>query len=232
MLDLHPIIRLTSALLLVGAIFLTKSMSGIVGCYLLVIILIMYSQVIKKHLRFVFYVSLPMLLALLIMWGWIVDIHKVPEPFTNGVTYAFFAWLRIISWGGVLQFVFIPLVEKPAYLRSFFDKTRLNGKFGILIIASIVFLPEMQRRLYQIIDARHAQGKQLSGLKGLIDLPTILMPLISSLLDSASKRAELWSHRGVLETGKGVRQDIVYSDTLSTILFLSTLVLCTVLVLA
>ena len=38
----------------------------------------------------------------------------------------------------------------------------------------------------------------MRGLRGLYDLPGLLMPLVSSLLDAALQRAELWSHRGVL----------------------------------
>jgi len=211
MLSVDPIIRLVSAMLIVVTIFLTKSVLGLLLIYSLVLILLLSSRVILNHFRFVFYVTMPMLLALIILWGLIIDNRQIPLSNVSGIEYALFLWLRILSWGGVLQFLFLPLVEMPSHLNEFLRRAGLSGSFGTLIIASIIFLPEMRRRLSQIVDARRAQGIPLRGLKGVKDIPTLLMPLIASLLDSAAKRSELWSHRGILETVRGSEVDFFYS---------------------
>ena len=226
MLLLHPIIRLLSALLILIAIFLTSSIVELALVYTPVILLVLVSRVSLNHIRFIAYVTVPMLLALLLVWGWALGSRQVPIPHKSGVEYAFFLWLRIVSWGGVLQFLFVPLARQPFQLKGFLDHTGLSGLLGTLIIASIVFLPEMRRRMGQIIDARRAQGCSVRGLKGLKDLPTLLMPLISSLLDSAAKRAELWSHRGLLTPGRGPSLEVAYSVPLSGFVFVCALATC------
>lgn len=226
MLHLHPIIRLLSALLIVVAIFLARSMAGLILVYSFVILLLLVSRVSLNHFRFVAYVTMPILLALVVLWGWVIDSQQVPFSYKTGVNYALFLWLRIVSWGGMLQFLFLPLIEHPSHLKSFLDRTGLRGVFGILIITSIIFLPEMRRRLGQIIDARHAQGNSLRGLKGLKDLPSLLMPLVSSILDSAAKRAELWSHRGILESGRGASREIAYNIPLSAFFLMYAFASC------
>lgn len=228
MLYIHPFSRLSSAILIVLAIFLAKSLAALISVYACVVMLVFLSRIGRSHFRFVAVVSLPLLFSLLFVWGWVIDPHKMPisQQAGSGINYALFLWLRIVAWSGVLQFLFVPLVEKPSHLKGFLDCTGLGGLLGTLIIASIIFLPEMHRRVGQIIDARKAQGNPLCGLKGLRDIPTLLMPLLSSLLDSASKRAELWSHRGILVKGRGSSSVIAYSHPLSVFIFLFAFTSC------
>lgn len=223
MLRIHPIIRLLSTALLVVTTFLTRSLIEVIIVYTTILLLVILSRVTLKHLRFVTYVSLPILLSLLILWGWIIDSHQIALSNTSGTEYALFLWMRIISWGGLLQFLFIPLVEEPSHLIDFLKHVGIKGSYGILVIASIVFLPEMRRRLTQIIDARRAQGHSLRGLKAIIELPTILLPLISSLIDSAIKRAEFWSHRGIMESDKSTGVECLYSSLQSVFLLILAL---------
>ncbi len=228
MLSVHPISRLASALLIILAIFLAKSLTALISVYAFVVLAVLASRVGLTYVRFIAFVSMPLLLSLLVVWGWVIDPHKMPlsHQAESGVNYAFFLWLRIAAWGGVLQFLFVPLVEHPSYLKGFLERTGLGGVSGTLIIAAIVFLPEMRRRIGQIIDARNAQGTPLRGLKGVRDVPTLLMPLLSSLLDTAAKRAELWSHRGLLAEGRGKSRELAYNRLLSTFLFLFALASC------
>jgi energy-coupling factor transporter transmembrane protein EcfT len=198
MLSVAPIPRLLSAVLFIAAIFGTHTLLAMTSIYVLVLAAVAACGVGKSHLRFIILVTGPLLIALLIVWGWVVDARQVPSPH-NGFGYAVLTWLKIVACGGVLQCLFLPLVEQPAHLRGFLERTGLSGSFGTLIVSAIVFLPEVRRRLAIILDARKAQGYRVTGLSGLLAIPTVLMPLVSSLLDSATKRAELWSHRGVLQ---------------------------------
>lgn len=199
MLLLHPIARLVCALLFVAAIFAAKTLLAISLVYLAVLFVVIASHVGTNHLRFVAFVTLPLLLALVVVWGWVVDPLQIPASHQSGFTYALFTWLRIVACGGALQFLFLPLIESPIQLKQFLERTGLSGSVGTLIVTSIVFLPEVRRRFLRIVDARKVQGNVVSGLRGLRELPTLLMPLVSSLLESATTRAELWSHRGILD---------------------------------
>jgi energy-coupling factor transporter transmembrane protein EcfT len=202
MLTVPPIARLLSAALFIAGIFVARTLLSMTLIYVLVLIGVVACRVGKPHLRFVIFVTGPLLLALLIVWGWVIDPRQIPVPH-SGPSYAAFTWLKIIACGGILQCLFLPLVEHPAELRGFLERTGLSGSFGTLIMSAIVFLPEVRRRLAIIIDARKSQGYPVSGLSGMLALPATLMPLVSSLLDSATKRAELWSHRGVLQRRTG-----------------------------
>jgi len=178
------------------------------------------------HLRFVTFISTPLLVALLFIWGVIAAANHVPPPHHSGVDYAVFSWLRIVVCAGALQCLLVPLIEQPSHLKLFLEKSGLAGSLGTLIVASIIFLPEVRRRLRQIIDARRAQGYSLSGLRGIRDLPTLLMPLVSSLLDSATKRAEFWSHRGVLERTQFKGSPYSYSTQPSALALVLTIATC------
>lgn len=221
MLCINPIVRLISAMLMVISIYLAKSILVLITVYCYVLFLATLSRYIKKHLKFVFFVTSPIFLALLLVWVMAIDPKLIPIGHDNGIEYSLFLWLRIVSWGGILQFLFLPLVDQPLHLKHFLNRNGVSSLLSMLIIYSIIFLPEMHRRLKQIIDARRAQGYQLNGLTGLRELPAILMPLISSLLDSAIKRSELWSHRNLLEAGK-TSQEILYSVKASCLFFLTT----------
>ena len=140
---------------------------------------------------------MPLLVSLLLLWGLALQ-GRTPPSQSSGVAYALFCWLRIVISGAVLQWLLLPPIQQPAYLKGFLRATGLGGAIGLLIVASITFLPEVRRRIARIVDARHAQGHSTRGLEGLRDLPHLLMPLVSSLLDAALHRADFWTHRGVL----------------------------------
>lgn len=226
MLRLHPVIRLASALLIVAAVFFAASITNLVFVYTAVILSLMAARLLVEHLRFVGLVTAPLLIALLLVWGWVMDPVEIPPPHHTGVAYAFFLWLRIVACGGALQFLFLPLVEQPTRLRDFLCRTGLEGSIGTLILTAIIFLPEMSRRLGRIIDARRAQGHALTGLQGLRELPTLLMPLVSTLLDSATKRAELWSHRGLLVRPPNAGREADYSHPLGVLTLSVVLTVC------
>lgn len=199
MFRLHPVARLLSALIIVVAVFASGNLAALGLVYMYVIVAVLAADVVVSHAKFAVFISFPILLALLLVWGWAVNPDKVPLPHASGISYAIFCWLRIVACGGVLQALFLPLVEKPSHLTTFLKATGMSGPLGTLIVSAIVFIPEIKHRLDRIIDARRAQGHEVSGIRGIMQLPGMLMPLVSSLLDSASKRAELWSHRGVLD---------------------------------
>lgn len=215
MLRLHALIRLISVILIVVAVFLSESITTLLPLYALVLTAVLMSNVSANHLRFVFFITTPLLIALLLVWGWLIEAGQVPYPHQSGIHYAFFLWLRVVACGGMLQCLFAPLIEQPAYLKSFLERIGSGVALSTLILSAITFLPEIRRRVNRIIDARRAQGHSLRGLKGLIELPALLMPLVSSLLDSAVQRAELWSHRGILEKDHSTSQEIDYSLPLS-----------------
>lgn len=223
MLRLHSVIRLISVLLIVAAVFLSESITTLLPIYAVVLTAALVSNVSVSHIRFIIFITTPLLIALLVVWGWLIEARQVPLPHQSGIYYAFFLWLRVIACGGLLQCLFIPLIEQPAHLKEFLERIGTGVALSTLILSSITFLPEIRRRVGRITDARRAQGQSLNGLKGLKELPMLLMPLVSSLLDSASQRSELWAHRGILERGHNVNREINFSSPLSMLVLVVAL---------
>lgn len=219
MLAIHPWARLAGAISMLCAVFIAGSLYYLAGVYALVVIAVLAMRAGRDHLSFVLTLTTPLLLALLLVWGVLVAPGDVPRPDFDGPTYAVFTWLRFVACGGVLQACFLPLIAKPQYLKSFFSACRLPASLSILLVAAIVFLPEVRRRLARIIDARRAQGHRLAGIEGLRELPSLIMPLVSSLLDSATRRAEFWSHRGVLTRSRALTETS-QSSTLASLCWL------------
>jgi len=208
MLQVHPVVRLLASISLLIAVFLAAGPDALALVYMLVFTVVVATKGLVNHLRFILFVGGPLLLALLLVWG--VVIPMAPTEHTHGLLHTSVYWLRIISCAGILQALFLPLIERPQHLRGFLTAIHMNGEIGLLIITSILFIPEVKRRLTYIVDARKAQGYDVQGITGLRQLPFMLMPLVSSLLDSATKRAELWAHRGVLRHYEKQTNDEAY----------------------
>jgi hypothetical protein len=209
-------------ILILVAIFMASTLNAVIFTYGYILLLSAASNTVKYHLKYFVYVTAPLLLVLLALWGLVVPANQVPRPFDSGIAYATYTWLRILACGGAIQSLFMPLIESPSHLKDLFKKTGL-GSMGVLVTSAIIFLPELKRRLNLVMDARRAQGEGINGLVGVKNLPTLLMPLVSSLLDSSNKRAELWGHRGIMRIN-GPSEDVTYNTLCGgTLLTLSAL---------
>lgn len=216
MFHVHPIARTICTILFILAAFLAHTIQAICLVYLFLWAVIVCCRVIKPHIKFVFFVTTPLLIALLIIWGWVAD-NPPSAKYSSGLEYGTISWLRVVISGGALQSLMLPLIEKPVYLKGYMEKLRLPAVIGTLILSSIFFLPEVQRRLKAVADARKAQGYPVSGWQGLRALPIMLMPLVSSLLVSSISRGELWSHRGILTSSNRSMSKLTYNMIFSLI---------------
>jgi energy-coupling factor transporter transmembrane protein EcfT len=194
---LHPYARLTTAILAAVTAFLLYRPEHLAALHALVVLAACGAGIGSRHLRFVATVGLPLLVALLIVWGVINPPRAAGQ--LSGVAFALASWLRIVILGGVFQWLMLPLANHPVHLKAFLQRLRLPSSSGALLVAPILFLPEIRRRLGRIVDARRAQGLPSRGLAGARALPAMITPLVASLLETSLARSELWSHRRVLE---------------------------------
>lgn len=199
MLRVHPLARLLCGCGLIAAVFMAPSITRLALAYSVTCAALVATRVVYLHIRFVCFIGLPLLLALLLVWVVAVDPTRIPSPHTSGVEFALFNWLRITACAGVMQALFHPLVEHPARLKDFLARAGMPQALSTIIVASLIFLPEVRRRLGMIVEARKAQGHGLTGVRGVLQLPTLLVPLVASLLASATKRAQFWEHRRILQ---------------------------------
>jgi energy-coupling factor transporter transmembrane protein EcfT len=198
MVELEPRARLVSALLLLVAALAAQSLTAALVVYGAALVAVVRMGVVRSHSRFVGLAALPLLVALLVLWGWLMPANH-PARYSSGVTYALAGWLKIVSCGAVIQALMIPLINQPAELHRFLQETRIPAVLAQVLVTAVIFIPEVGRRLNRLTDARAAQGFPNDILARISSLPRLLSPLVSSLIDTATRRAEFWSHRGVLE---------------------------------
>lgn len=213
MLTVHPIGRLAAALLIMASAFVVRQPESLLVVYCLVFAGVVGARLVRQHSRFVIIITLPLLAILLILWGLIAS-PPAAEHMT-GVRYALAAWLRIVVLGSTFQWLLLPLAERPLHFRAFLAALRLPGSVGTLLITPILFLPEIRRRMERIVDARKAQGLPAMGFAGLLALPGIMTPLVSSLLESSLARSELWTHRRLLDRDPSAWSQMNYDRILS-----------------
>jgi energy-coupling factor transporter transmembrane protein EcfT len=222
LIDVHPYSRLLSAMLIAVAAFSTYRLGLIAGVYCVLGVGLCFAGLAQQHLRYVAMVTGPILVAPLVVWGLIAK--AAPVSGVSGVEYALVTWLRISITGGAFQWLVLPLTERPILLRGFLDKLGIKGALATMIITPIIFVPEVRRRFLIIVDARKAQGHRASGLAGLLAIPTMLGPLVASLLDGALARAELWEHRDLLNADTQTLPKITYSSAHSAMLLTGALI--------
>lgn len=199
MLQVHPWVRGFATAAVVVAVFLTRALQDVLGIYVVTLLGAAVAGVLTHHLQLVLKLSLPLLAALLLVWGVVLPATQVPVQGMGGFEYAFFIWARFLCCGAALQVAMLPLFMNPLHLRVFLAACRIPHWLAVTMIGAIVFMPEIGRRFRQLVDARRAQGLSLRGFRGVREIPWLVMPLVSSLLEAALARAEFWSHRGVLE---------------------------------
>jgi energy-coupling factor transporter transmembrane protein EcfT len=225
MVAVHPAIRLTCALGLACATFLSQSVEQLTVLYALVAVGIVFAQCAREHARFVLTVTIPLLVVLIGVWGVLLR-DRPPPTQADGIHYALFCWLRVTLSGAILQWLLVPLLKRPAHLRGFLERTGLGGAVGSLIIAAVTFIPEVRRRLSLLIDARRAQGYPTRGIRGLRLLPQLIMPLVASLLYSALHRAEFWSHRGIFDRQMASTAPASYDHRVGAVILVVSLAAC------
>lgn len=209
MIEIHPYARLLSATLIAVAAFSTYRLGIIAGAYCALGAGLFLAGLVRQHLRYVALVTGPILVTLLVVWGLIAK--AAPVSGVSGIEFALVTWLRISITGGAFQWLVLPLTERPILLRGFLDTLGIRGAFATMIISPIIFVPEVRRRFLMIVDARKAQGHRATGFSGLLSIPTMLGPLVASLLDGAIERAELWEHRNLLSADSRTLPKIGYS---------------------
>ncbi len=195
--NLHPGVRIAALALLLGAAFLAQRAIAVCVPYGVILLLLGLAGLLRKHAAFLLFAMTPLFIALFGVWGVVLGHGPGGEA---GFTYALTTGLRVAALGGLFQWFLLPLFARPASLRDFLYRIRAPASFAALLVAPVVFLPEVQRRISRVVDARKAQGRRVRGLAGLVMLPQMLTPVVASLLESAMVRAELWDHRGYLVT--------------------------------
>lgn len=219
MLSIHPFIRVCCAALLILGVFVTSDILMALLIYGFVLALICLSKAVKEHALFFVFFGLPFYLALLLIWVWANSDATVAGR--SAFEHANLSWVRVLVSAGTVQFALLPLVNSPIHLTALMRRLSLPRSIALLIASAVLFIPEAHRRLRGILDARKAQGYETRGLRGLVNIPAALMPLVSTLMLSAIERGHFWQQRGLTELQHGATDHISYSVPRSVLLMIA-----------
>jgi energy-coupling factor transport system ATP-binding protein len=162
---------------------------------------LVYVRALKSYLRFVILILTPIALALVVVWGGIVQAPP-GEPLgsspKDGMLYAATIILRLGILSGLIQALFSGL--KGASLLSGLKAWGVSGDLLVIILGTFVMLPEGRLRAEQVLTSRLARGlvKKRGFVGNVKQLPHVLRPMLGWTLRAAIERAELWQHRDLL----------------------------------
>jgi len=218
----HPIARLIATGLGMVGTLLTNNLSLLaVGLFFGLMPIMLATGTMRSFLRFFITLVLPIAIALLFVWGWLVGappgapIGSAPAA---GIAYAGVITLRLLLLGGIGQLCLMTVRpgDLPATLRSI----GIKGDALIIALASYALVPELRLRMEQVITARHARGllPNRNLITRLRHFPFMLRPLFGWVLRSALQRTETWRQRGLRFDTMG---DVLHISPISSVMVIT-----------
>jgi energy-coupling factor transporter transmembrane protein EcfT len=195
-----PAARLATLLILIVATFINTRLLLLGGIIVALAILMAMDQLLRRFLKFLVFVQVPMTIMLVAVWGWVA---KAPPGMPmgsdprGGAMFALLISLRLAALGGAFQLTMLSIPSRllPATLRGW----GLRGEGLVVALGVFAVEPELKLRAEQILVARRARGL-LGGSRwaGLKQLPRLLRPLFVWSIRSAVHRADVWEQRAML----------------------------------
>lgn len=168
---------------------------------LIIVPLIACARLSRLHLRFVIWVLLPVAVALLVVWGWVVKAAPGGLPGSaplEGLRFAATTSFRLAVLGGLWQLCFLTI--PPKALASTLRAWGLRRDLLVVALGSFAVMPDLAARSRQVLSARYARGflGRATWWSRARQLPALLPPLVAWILRSSIQRGETWRHRGLL----------------------------------
>lgn len=188
-------------LLSIITVFSMKALTIEVIAWVSLIPILVILGVARKHLTFLLFVTVPVAVALCIVWGGVLKSspgQPIGSSMVDGFRYAGIISFRLALLGGITHACFYTLTygELVAFLRNW----RVKGDLLTLIVSSLAVLAEVRLRIDQILVARYVRGLTgLSVFQRAFSLPSTLRPLVANSLRSAKERSDLWERRRLLD---------------------------------
>lgn len=199
---IHPIARGAAAIAgTLGALICPEWLALAIAWAVVVLPLSWRGTVLKGHLRFAVLIVIPIMAALLAVWGWIVGAAPhapLHSDSRGGIDFALLVSFRLLVVGGIWQLTFLTM--SPSTLVHTLRSWGLRGDSLLAAICTFTVLPDVRLRADRILTARKARGLGSSSKIGTArNLPHVLVPLVSWALRSAIERGRALEQRGLLE---------------------------------
>lgn len=199
--DVHPFARLVFLILATAGSFTVKSWWVSLTLWLLCAAALLLFGQGKKHLRLAVLSLLPLLIMLLVVWGWLIAAPPSMPIGSNpqgGIAYALSVFSRLGLLAAIFQLVMltIPTQQLPNCLYMW----GVRGESLIIALGAFTLVPELQIRADQVMTARLARGSVKGNqlISRAAQLPLLLQPLLTWTLRSAVQRSKSWNQSGLL----------------------------------
>lgn len=191
---MHPITRVILFFSIIALSFLIRNIVFDLSVYFLIVLpQIIRTKHISTHLKFITFVLIPLLLMLLLVWGYLVG--SPPENFTlgikNGYFYAINVWVRLLLFASVYQSFFGTLSARQ--LAATLSYLKLPDSTSIFIVSALAILPNSKLIALRLIESRFSRGlvKKRNLWSYLIAIPHILRPYIILELNQVVMRSKV-----------------------------------------
>lgn len=223
----HPIARFGGGATAVLGSLVCTDLHLLCGAFLAVLALSVVADVARRFIRFLAAIMLPLALALTVVW---VGVMGAPPGSPMGtdrraaLEYTLLIVLRLAVCSGLFQVTLLSIA--PEQLLPTLRALRLQKEIAVMVLSTLIILPELRLRADQVLTARLARGLfgQPTLRNKLRQLPWMLGPLVSWTLRSALQRAETWEHRDLLDRLSSLPSQARYSRISSLLLILPSVI--------
>jgi energy-coupling factor transporter transmembrane protein EcfT len=214
--NIHPYTRIAFFITGIAGGFFCTSNLLLLGFWLLILLpLMMITGNAGAHMRFLLVVVLPMA-AMLLLLSWIVS-EKSSENFDQ----VLLTILKVIAYTTIVQVV---LIIPPEQVYSTFRKWGLKGDTLVTSLGSYIVWVDIVNRSGKILTARFARGfiAERTFIAKLKQMPHLLIPLIVSIIRTATERSESWQQKQLLQrVGVMKAAEVSYSKPVNAVMLIA-----------
>ncbi len=185
---LHPLTKLTAAVLFVVAAATLPTIASILSMYIGGLLpLALWGRVLKRFLRASALIVWPFALSLFLIQGFFAAGEQVlfqlgPLAYKlEGANLAAAFTARLLVWLGTA--ILLMLVTRPDMLMSSLTEAGLPRQIAYIVLTSLQISPRFQNRAQTILDAQRSRGLETEG--SIFRRARTLVPLVAPLVLSS-----------------------------------------------
>ena len=196
----HPWVRLSTAIIFGAAVLLTKSPWLVLLCWFTSAVVLYGEHRIKEHGSFVLRLWVPLAMALLIVWGGIVQSSPDGQPgssVADGLAFGGWTAGRLLCLAAVFQAALLPL--RGMRLASFLVRLGVKPEAAAGLISIFELWPGFSLRAQKIVAARCSRGlmKSRSIWVRIKQVPFSIRTLLFGAFGESLDRSEMWNAQGL-----------------------------------
>lgn len=203
---LHPLTKLTAALLLILVSYLTPWLPTPLVVFLSLVLLAYGGGVLGRLASTLVWLILPVTLSLFLIQGILfpppgaTPLPLGPVTLTyEGLTFAYQISSRLLALSTTVLLVL--LTTHPTDLVFALTERGLPRSIGYILLVSLQIVPDMTARATAILEVQRSRGLETQGFKRILAIVPLLGPLVVGALVDVEERAMVIESRAYLAPG-------------------------------